>query len=333
VDTDASVRSLPEVADIDCTAFARSLDRLAGWLDRLTEVAAAGERPAAADARALDTLLAEVWATGGDPARAGLPRRSAAQRHFRRIVGPALWESDVMRHGKVKPRGYPGDFELMRKIYGSRPNGTTPRGRWLDSWLLARPYARAVRNRAAMIVGLLSEVWLAGGRRVCDIACGGAPELAAVHRFLPFHTLTLLDQDGDALREAVGAVGPGRCASIRPLHCPVRALIDDRCRLEPGQDLVYAIGLYDYLSTATATALTERLWAALAPGGRLVIGNFADVDRSDRHLLEAALDWYLRYRTEADLLALLDGRPGLAEARVRTDPTGCLHLLIATRAA
>jgi hypothetical protein len=116
------------------------------------------------------------------------------------------------------------------------------------------------------------------------------------------------------------------------MHCPVRALVSERFRLDPDQDLVYSIGLYDYLSTPAATALTQRLWSALAPGGRLVIGNFAAGDQPDRYLLETAMDWYLHYRGEADLLALLDGRPDLAEARVRTDPTGSLHLLVASRA-
>lgn len=120
---------------------------------------------------------------------------------------------------------------------------------------------------------------------------------------------------------------------LRAVNHPVRALIEGRVPLESGLDLVYSSGLYDYLSTGTAAALTERLWAALAPGGRLVAGNFTDGDHSDQHLLEAGLDWYLRYRTEAEMLALVDGLPDLATAQVRTDPTGSMYLLVACKAA
>src|SRR4029453_13254402 len=39
VNTDPGVAALPEVAGVKGTAFARSLHRLAGWLDRLAGVA------------------------------------------------------------------------------------------------------------------------------------------------------------------------------------------------------------------------------------------------------------------------------------------------------
>jgi hypothetical protein len=319
----------PRVDQSTSTPFERSLTRLADWLDGLQTLARNSGRPAAADLAALNSLLADVWIAGGDGLRPGLPRGSAAQRRFRQQVGPALWESSCMHHAAVKPRGHQGDFQLMQRVYDNVPAGVTPRGRWLDAWLLGLPYARAVRNRGAMMVGLLAKIWLDGGRRIGDVACGAAPELAAVHRFLPFRSITLFDQDSGALQAAADAIG---ATHLYAHQHPVRSIIDGRVHLETGLDLVYATGLYDYLSTGTATALTERLWTALAPGGSLVVGNFADGDHADQHLLEAALDWYLRYRTPAEMLALVDGLPGLATAQVRTDPTGSLHMLVARRA-
>src|SRR5436853_338686 len=85
---------------------------------------------------------------------------------------------------RSRPGGYPGDFQMMHMVYRNVPFGTTPRGRWLDAWLLQIPYSRAVRNRGAMMVGLLTEAWLAGSRRIANVACGAAPELAAVHQLL-----------------------------------------------------------------------------------------------------------------------------------------------------
>jgi extracellular factor (EF) 3-hydroxypalmitic acid methyl ester biosynthesis protein len=310
--------------------YERSLARLADWLDSLPAAAGTGRRVVAADARALDRLLADVWASGDDGGRRGLARGSAEQQRFREVVGPVLRESACMRHAIAKPRGYPGDFQMMQMLYDNVPVGSTPRGRWLDAWLLDLPYARAVRNRVAMMVGLLTEAWLAGRRRIGSIACGPARELAAVHRFLPFDSVVLLDQDPGALDAASREVGTAR---IRALNHPVRGLIDNRVQLDPALDLVYSMGLYDYLSTGTAAALTRRLWAALAPGGLLAIGNFADGDHPDQHLLEAGLDWYLRYRAEPEMLALVADLPDLDAAEVRTDPSGSLHLLVARRRA
>jgi extracellular factor (EF) 3-hydroxypalmitic acid methyl ester biosynthesis protein len=310
--------------------YERSLARLADWLDNLPAAAGTGHRVVTADARTLDNLLADVWASGDDAGHRGPARGSAAEQRFRDVVGPMLRESACMRHAMAKPRGYPGDFQMMQMLYDNVPVGTTPRGRWLDAWLLDLPYAQAVRNRAAMMVGLLTDVWLAGGRRIGSIACGAAPELAAVHRFLPFDSITLLDQDSGALDAAGREVGTAR---IRALNHPVRSLVFNRIQLDPGLDLLYSMGLYDYLSTGTAAALTRSLWAALAPGGVLAIGNFADGDHADQHLLEVGLDWYLRYRDQAEMLALVADLPDLDTAEVRTDPTGALHLLVAHRAS
>jgi hypothetical protein len=168
-----------------------------------------------------------------------------------------------------------------------------------------------------------------GGPARRPVRLRGVRAVAGPARFLPFGSITLLDQDAGAPRAAVRAIGPAR---LRAVNQPVRALIDDQVRFGSGLDLVYSIGLYDYLSARTAAALTARLWSALAAGGLLVAGNFADGEHADRHLLESGLDWYLNYRTAADLLALVDGLPGLAAADVRTDPTGSLHLLVARRA-
>jgi extracellular factor (EF) 3-hydroxypalmitic acid methyl ester biosynthesis protein len=321
---------MPAVLQQSTSTYERSLARLADWLDSLSAAAGTGHRAVAADARSLDRLLADVWTAGADGERSGLARGSVEQRRFREVVGPVLGESAGMRHAMAKPRGYPGDFQMMQMVYDRVPVGVTPRGRWLDAWLLDLPYSRAVRNRAAMMVGLLTEAWLRGGRRVASIACGAAGELAAVHRFLPFESIILLDQDSGALEAAGRAIGTAR---VRALHHPVRGLVTNRVRLDPGLDLVYSMGLYDYLSNGTAAALTRCLWTALAPGGVLAIGNFADGDHPDQHLLESGLDWYLRYRGEAEMLALAADLPDLATAEVRTDPTGCLHLLVARRSA
>jgi hypothetical protein len=50
------------------------------------------------------------------------------------------------------------------------------------------------------------------------------------------------------------------------------------------------------------------------------------------HFTESALAWYLIYRDPPDLLRLVDGLPGVRQAEVWTEDTGCLHLLVARKA-
>ncbi len=71
-------------------------------------------------------------------------------------------------------------------------------------------------------------------------------------------------------------------------------------------DLAYAAGLYDYLKAEAARALTLRLFNMLAPGGTLVIEIFL-TGIPDACFMEAAMDWWLIYRGEEQILALLSG--------------------------
>jgi len=87
-----------------------------------------------------------------------------------------------------------------------------------------------------------------------------------------------------------------------------------------GFDLVYAAGLYDYLPTSVTQKLTRALFDALQPGGSLLIGNFLP-DIATAGFMEAVMDWWLIYRSQAELLQLTAGLPErqLGHIRVFTD--------------
>jgi hypothetical protein len=94
----------------------------------------------------------------------------------------------------------------------------------------------------------------------------------------------------------------------------------------PLQDLIYSIGLVDYLSAPRAKALTAALYSRLAPGGMLVIGNLGESPRNTRWPMEFICDWRVNYRSEVEMIEMAADVP---EAAVRTtfDSTGCVCLL------
>ena len=49
--------------------------------------------------------------------------------------------------------------------------------------------------------------------------------------------------------------------------------------------------------------------------------------------IEVALDWPLVYRSTKDLTDLTTTLEGVGEVEVRTDPHGCLHLLMVRKQA
>ena len=304
----------------------------------LTQLTTSGEASGAVSAVAstqLETLLSAVWSR--IPA-GGFPRGGEAQRAFRGRLGPLFWQSPLIRRCDEKPRGYAGDFEMMGAIYEGSARGETPLGRWLDAWVLEQPGFVAVRNRRAQLTTLLAAEHERGARRIADVACGAATELVDHVRARSPSSILLLDQDQGALSAAMiglsGALGSAREQTrLTPWHGSVLALLRPKDKEElpaASQDVVYSIGLYDYLSERLAAALTQRLWRALGPQGLLCIGNF-NGQNPMRHLIEAAMDWYLVYRDPPALLQLAAQLPGVERAEVVTEPTGCLHLLLARK--
>lgn len=72
-----------------------------------------------------------------------------------------------------------------------------------------------------------------------------------------------------------------------------------RLRTSQKYDLVWASGLFDYLSDRVAVSLLRRMWKWTAPGGSLVFGQFHPSNPT-RPAQEWCLDWNLIHRTADD---------------------------------
>jgi extracellular factor (EF) 3-hydroxypalmitic acid methyl ester biosynthesis protein len=96
---------------------------------------------------------------------------------------------------------------------------------------------------------------------------------------------------------------------------------------EPGYDLIYCGGLFDYLSEPTCQSLVNLFYGWLRPGGTVIVANMND-SKPFRNFIEFVLDWQLIYRDSRKMLALVPERVRDA-ARVITEPTSVnlfLHL-------
>jgi chemotaxis methyl-accepting protein methylase len=67
-------------------------------------------------------------------------------------------------------------------------------------------------------------------------------------------------------------------------------------------DLIYSMGLFDYLDEKIATRLIANLRKCLKKDGVIIIGNFGEkYSNSSAGLMEWATEWYLIYRTDYEL--------------------------------
>jgi extracellular factor (EF) 3-hydroxypalmitic acid methyl ester biosynthesis protein len=98
----------------------------------------------------------------------------------------------------------------------------------------------------------------------------------------------------------------------------------------PPQDLIYSVGLIDYLSDRRAKALVTSLYTQVARGGTLIVGNMFRNDMSNLWPMEFICDWSVNYRDDGEMRALAGELPDdLVDTFL--DPTGRVCLLAARK--
>ena len=247
------------------------------------------------------------------------------------LGGPGWWQSFM------KPLGYPGDFLVMNYFYDGGDYGETLYDKLMHR--LGLCVAHFVKARMEYVRDVLHRRVVRGGDQPCrvlSLASGPAEEIASLMRStraLPKVDFTLVDQDLRALSFAYEGIYPAIThnhpeARLRCLQASFVKLIKggDLLGENQQQDLIYSIGLLDYLKPKRARALVEGLYAQLAPGGQLIVGNMRATPTGCRWVTDLLCDWELIYRNEQEMLALA---AGLEEAphTLTTDKTGQVFFL------
>jgi hypothetical protein len=262
---------------------------------------------------------------------------------WRRVLHPLFLQAPMMERAFRKPLGYAGDYEMMNMAYRDAPEGDTAIGRGLHEWVVGLRPCRAIRNRRGWVLDRLAEhaAEHAGDYRVTSVACGPAQEVQDLARSRALDgrlVVTCLDQDREALAYAEAAVTRARAESGAQLRASfepesVKKILGSRGKrggARPEQHFIYSMGLYDYLPQRVGIVLTRALYERLAPGGRLVVGNFVPCEAT-RFVMETVTDWPLIYRNSFETRGLADGLPNDAQVSFATEPTGLNGFLIVDR--
>jgi hypothetical protein len=265
-------------------------------------------------------------------------RLRAAKRFTELIVTPDFMSGPIWARSYKKPLGYPGDFEVMNQVYAWKRQGDTPLGKLVHR--IGLDVAECIATRMVMIQHAIAEA-VGGGTgagpvRVTSIGCGPAQE---VLNYLQLRSLprraefTLVDPEHLAVSCAYKRIYPetvrlGHSAIVRGLEMSFAQIIkaDELVYKVPPQDLIYSVGLVDYLTLRRTRDLVARLYQQLAPGGLLIIGNMKDTPIGNLWPMEFICDWSVIYRSEAEMLSLAEGLDP-ASVDLRPDPTGRVLML------
>ena len=278
----------------------------------------------------------------------GLLKETFSERTWRDVVLPAardhaisklIHECPFTSHSFTKPRGYPGDAGLIDFVYrhpAARPalEAATESGRTVMAYTVNVTACEAVRHRRTTLATTIDE---ASARRerpaILSVACGHLreAELSLALKRGQVGRLLAVDQDAESLAVVNGyrdTISP----AIEARQVTVRQILAGRGAL--GRfDLIYAAGLYDYLDARVAARLTRILFDHLEPGGRLLIPNFLWGVREEAYM-EVFMDWYLLYRTAAEIEGFADEIPpaDLRGKRYTEDAAGTIGYLELERA-
>jgi len=245
----------------------------------------------------------------------GKLKNTVSDEHWQRIVElcathdlrELVHQDPFTRHAYEKPRGYPGDAELLDYIYGpderwTLPSGTSTLGKAIFKYTKNAPAAAGVRTRAQRMATRIDD--LAKEREHPDIFCMACGHLRESHMAGSLRQKRLgrwlaMDADAESLRTVRAECGHH---GVETIHGNVKDLIMGRHDI--GRfDLSYSTGLYDYLEDKVAAKLLQVMFATLRPRGLVVIANFMK-GIGDVGYMEAFMKWPLIFRDQSDMLDL-----------------------------
>ena len=257
------------------------------------------------------------------------------------LVTPYLVEAPVLRRAFEKPLGYPGDYVVMQHYFANAFEGASSFGMVFNKITTEHPLSAGVRTRSEWIAELIRERAKrtngSGPLRVLSLGSGIGAEVGLVHsepgaERLPVRW-TLIDQEDRALALAYrnarqisenGAPPPEvTCVNVSFSQLFSGEVAPDTWGK---QDVVFAMGLFDYLREPGASMLLAGLYSLLREGGAVVLGNAA---KPNFHFWEPelALRWSLLYRDREEMERLGATLPSQATVCVEVEPMGAYHIL------
>ena len=283
-----------------------------------------------------------LWRTGNDLVKDMMSNRDIleATKSFTEVVlTPEMRTGAIWDRSYAKPLGYPGDFEVMNQVYDWQRKGTNAYQMLVHR--LGLEVAECIKTRMDVVRDTIGTVvHERGNARTARILSLGSGPAREVELFLAGQSLrnsrvefTLIDQEPSALKYALEKTYPHVLSSdgharVQCLHMSFTDIMRGVSALGslPPQDMVYSVGLIDYLTDHRAAGLVRRLYDSLAPGGLLVIGNMNETPLSNLWPMEFIVDWSLYYRSEAEMLAW--AKPlNAARAWTETERTDRVRLL------
>ena len=245
------------------------------------------------------------------------------------MIRPWIQKSYLLHRATIKPRGYPGDYEVIEGVYNNKCVSSGV-GFYLDRFFLNTQLAEAVRNRKDFLVEFLkNEIKTRDEIRVFNLACGSCREW---HELLPHIDgnsvqLTCIDHDQEALDYSKKRFNGNEKKLV------INFVQENALKIAVGknltekygkQDIVYSVGLYDYLSDKPLKRLLKNLYSLLNPKGKMILAH-KDKTKYGKTLYDWGSDWRFVPRNEDEVYKVLHDI-GIERSLIKTEwePSGTI---------
>ena len=261
----------------------------------------------------------------------------AARTSFREKTDWIFSKGYCVNRARVWPQGSQGDYKTLEIAYKNMPlSGGI--GYHLDRVMLDLPLGHAVRARIRKLEAMLKDELVK--RRepaILNIACGACRELVGIVPEIidSGAKVVCIDNDNDALDYAQSRLAnAGLHENIEFYKYNALRLFDYEIGMEDygKQDIIYSVGLFDYLPSDFLVKTFSTLYKMLNSGGRFIPA-FKDAQRYRSQYYHWLVDWdgFLQRKEEDFKKILADaGIPPSSIEEVR-DETGIIVFYLVTK--
>ncbi len=247
-----------------------------------------------------------------------------------------MTKSYLVRWARTWPQGYPGDFKIIEDIYRNVPK-SIGLGYLLDENFLNNALAYGVRGRKELLKKiLLKEITNRKTLNILSVACGSCRDLFEIASELESSQamITGIDLDSEALDFAADRFTHTGLKSnlILRKYNAIRMLSHEKNMREFGpQDIIYTLGLFDYVRDETLVRLMNSLYDLLNPQGKFICA-FPNSEKYNIEEFNWIVDWPIIHRTKNDSAALFKKTSIPSRAvQVKTDRSGVIVFYIVTK--
>lgn len=260
---------------------------------------------------------------------------------FRNLTGVWIYKSAIVKRAFQKPEGYPEDYRMLDLIYENKPVSKNI-GLYFDNIFLKSPYSVSIRNRKNHLCGKIIDFVnnnTQNSLNMLSLCSGTGRELAdaaPLLNSLKKANITFVETDPKALefsRDFLNKVSRKNISFDFKLESVFGILEGENLfNKYDKQDLIYTLGIIDYISNRAARKIINILYNLLAKGGKLILTH----RNRDKTFPPLPVDWLCDWKVIArnkDEMAQLFYQAGIDgfDLDVESDNFGYIYYFILTR--